>query len=430
MQPLKQYFLGQERAAGNAPDQRAEVLPHGRHRRGRAHRPPPHLLRDDGQLLDRRLLQGARRRAGLGARRPRPTGSGSTPTGCGRPSTAATRRCRPTRRRSSCGSRVGVPAGADRAARQRQLLAGRRRSGPCGPVLGAATTTAAPSTAAAGPTARPAATATASSSSGTSCSCSTTCSTTGRSSRCRRPSIDTGGGVERVDDARRRASTACTDTDAFRDLIEVDRGLERRPLRRTRREETKALQGAGRPRPGDDVPRHRRDRAVATRAAATCCAASSAAPSCTAAGSASRARSCPGCTPASSSSWATRYPELVEQREPACRPMLPPRRSASARTLETGGKLLDEVLAGTVGADRRRGRVPAARHLRLPDRADRRDRRRARASGRRGRLRRADGASSATAPGPRPAAAVPRPPGRSRTRPASPPSSSATSGST
>ena len=44
-----------------------EVLSHDRHRRGRQHRPPPHLLRDARQLLVRRLLQGGSDRVRVGA---------------------------------------------------------------------------------------------------------------------------------------------------------------------------------------------------------------------------------------------------------------------------------------------------------------------------------------------------------------------------
>ena len=61
-----------------------------------------------------------------------------------------------------------------------------------------------------------------------------------------------------------------------------------------------------------------------------------------------------------------------------------PRRSASRARSQTGSALLDDVIERTRGEgradDRGRRRVPAARHLRLPDRAHRRDRRRGRAS--------------------------------------------------
>ena len=50
-------------AARAAHDHGAEVLPHARHRRGRARRPPPHVLRDARQLLVRPVLQAGRDRA-------------------------------------------------------------------------------------------------------------------------------------------------------------------------------------------------------------------------------------------------------------------------------------------------------------------------------------------------------------------------------
>ena len=54
-------------AAGAAPRRRPEMLPHHRHRGGRQHRPPPHLLRDARQLELRGLLQGGVDPLGLGA---------------------------------------------------------------------------------------------------------------------------------------------------------------------------------------------------------------------------------------------------------------------------------------------------------------------------------------------------------------------------
>ena len=55
-----------------------------------------------------------------------------------------------------------------------------------------------------------------------------------------------------------------------------------------------------------------------------------------------------------------------------------------AETLERGMKLFEERRRS--GATQRRGRVHAARHVRVPDRADARARARARPAGRRGRL--------------------------------------------
>ena len=79
MQPFKRYFLGIEQPPAPRATSVPEVLPHGRHRRGREHRPAPHVLRDDGQLLVRRLLQAGRGRVRLGPLDPR-AASRSTPS--------------------------------------------------------------------------------------------------------------------------------------------------------------------------------------------------------------------------------------------------------------------------------------------------------------------------------------------------------------
>ena len=69
------------------------------------------------------------------------------------------------------------------------------------------------------------------------------------------------------------------------------------------------------------------------------------------------------------------YPELVGSRDSILK-WVTAEEEGFRRTLEQGTKLLDELLdAGELGG---RGRLPAARHVRLPDRADARDRRRAR----------------------------------------------------
>ncbi len=67
MHPLKPYFQGREHAAAHPPDVVPEVLPHARHRGGRADHAAPDVLRDARQLLDRRLLQAGRRGVRLGA---------------------------------------------------------------------------------------------------------------------------------------------------------------------------------------------------------------------------------------------------------------------------------------------------------------------------------------------------------------------------
>ncbi len=71
MVPFKPYFTGDEVPAVQAGDLGAEVHPGGRQaqrpRRRRPHRPPPGLLRDDGQLQLRGVLQGARDPVRVGA---------------------------------------------------------------------------------------------------------------------------------------------------------------------------------------------------------------------------------------------------------------------------------------------------------------------------------------------------------------------------
>ena len=114
-----------------------------------------------------------------------------------------------------------------------------------------------------------------------------------------------------------------------------------------------------------------------------------------------------------------RVVELLRERPPRARPRGGPRRRAARRR---GGALLAHARDRRQAAGRRprrlgrrglgRRRVPAPRHLRLPDRAHGRDRRRARKAGRRGRLRRAHGR-----------AARPRPGGRRRARASRCPSS-------
>ena len=67
MHPFKPYFQGVERPPHQRLTSCPEVLPHHRYRERRQHPPPPDVLRDARQLLDRRLLQAGRRRVRLGA---------------------------------------------------------------------------------------------------------------------------------------------------------------------------------------------------------------------------------------------------------------------------------------------------------------------------------------------------------------------------
>ena len=174
MQPFKPYFLGQATPPGAAPHLDAEVLPHHRHRRGRPTARHLTLLRDDGQLLVRRLLQAGRRRRWPGSSsregwRIDPSGSGSPSSSGDEQVPADDEAQRPVARRGRAAERI-VALGEDNF-----WKAG--PTGPCGPCSelyydrGAehgCGREPAPTAAAR------AATATASSSSGTSSSCSTT----------------------------------------------------------------------------------------------------------------------------------------------------------------------------------------------------------------------------------------------------------------
>ena len=165
-----------------------------------------------------------------------------------------------------------------------------------------------------------------------------------------------------------------------------------------------------------------------TRVAATCCAGSSGGRCCT------RALGLDGpfpcvCRGLVVDRLGEAYPELVSSRDEvasdprrrggAVRPDAAQRRSAARRRMRTRGA--GEPRAG-------RGRVPPARHLRLPVRADRRDRRRAGQDRRRGRVRAADGGAAPSAPAPAPPLSATAPP--SSPTPDSPASSSATSSRT
>ena len=132
-----QALLPRPRAtAGAAPRRRAEVLPHDRHRGGRQHRPPPDLLRDARQLELRRLLQGRVDPLGLAAC------DRGLRHGPGEDLGDGLRRRRGARPRPRRGGDRDLEGrrharGADRPARSRgQLLAGRPVR-PLRPLLGA-----------------------------------------------------------------------------------------------------------------------------------------------------------------------------------------------------------------------------------------------------------------------------------------------------
>ncbi len=162
-----------------------------------------------------------------------------------------------------------------------------------------------------------------------------------------------------------------------------DRGLERRPLRAHARGDEGA-QGARRPRPLDDLPRHRRHRAVERgprlRAAPGHPPRRPARPPHRPGGRPRHA----ACTAASSSSWAMPIPSSSSSAT-GWPPSSRPRRRASRARSRRAASCSTTCSPGTSTEIGARGRLPAARHLRLPDRADGRDRRRARKDGRRGR---------------------------------------------
>ena len=124
-----------------------EVLPHDRHRERRHDAPPPHLLRDARQLLDRRLLQGGRGRV-----RARAVDGGLRASTAERhldhASSGATRSSGsgPTRRRSSAGARSACPTSASSCSAARTTSGSRARPAPAGPAR-SSTSTAAPTSA-------------------------------------------------------------------------------------------------------------------------------------------------------------------------------------------------------------------------------------------------------------------------------------------
>ena len=200
------------------------------------------------------------------------------------------------------------------------------------------------------------------------------------------PSIDTGAGVERV--SRPVAGRAQRLRDRRlrrRDLR--DRALVGRALRR-RRAADQGAAGAGRPRPrrcaswpataiepGQRGPR--------LRAAADRPPGDLARP----ARSGWSATSRRACTRGSSSCGATCIPSCASSAAHVRR-VLTAEEERFSRTLEVGGGAARRRARPQRRRRLRRRRVPAARHLRLPVRADGRDRRRARQGGGRGRASR------------------------------------------
>ena len=134
MQPQMPYFLGLEPPPAPLTDHLAEVLPDAGHRRGRARRAPPDVLRDARQLLVRPVLQEGRDRARDGVH-PGATaarlGSRLGDRARGRPGLQA----RPGRGRDQgVGGDRNAARAHRRAPERRELLVG-RRPGPVRPRL-------------------------------------------------------------------------------------------------------------------------------------------------------------------------------------------------------------------------------------------------------------------------------------------------------
>ena len=135
MQPFKPYFRGDETPPSSLSHLLPEVLSNPRHRAGREHSPPSHLLRDARELELRRLLQGGIDRVGTravgGGIRARP---GANLGGIGvRRRRGAGHRPR-HRGRSRSGRANGIPEKRIiEFAAIGELLAGGAERGPCGP---------------------------------------------------------------------------------------------------------------------------------------------------------------------------------------------------------------------------------------------------------------------------------------------------------
>ena len=184
-----------------------------------------------------------------------------------------------------------------------------------------------------------------------------------------RKNIDTGMGVERVATLLQGVDNVY-ETDLVRPVIARAEELVRPPVRRGPRRR-RAVPGDRRPRPIRRDDHRRRGDAVATRAAATCCAgccaASSARPGC----SACTSRCCGTFAEVVRDAMAPSYPELVQRLRAdlgggAGRGGgLPGHAHRRLADLRHRGR---RDPAGRGPAARRRQGVPAARHVRLPDR--------------------------------------------------------------
>ena len=223
MHPLKPYFLGAGDAAAPRLTTLPEVLPHGRHRQRRHHHAAPDVLRDARQLLDRRLLQAARRSSSRGSSRSRASGSSpSEHLGHGLRGRRRSSASAPTRRRSRRGWRSACRAsGSSRCPRSENFW----QAGPdraVRPVLGALPRPRARVRRARRPPGRRRTSA--SWSTGTSCSCSTTRSPVGRADAAAGARTSTPAWASTAWRRSCRARTSVFETDQFRAADRARRG--------------------------------------------------------------------------------------------------------------------------------------------------------------------------------------------------------------
>ena len=132
MKQFKRTFLGAEPATlpagGHLPEVRPRRRQAQRSRTGGPHQAAPHLLRDAGQLLLRRLLQARRDRLCLGVRDQPGRTSASRPSGCGSRCTTPTHEARALWREIS-----GLPDDRIYGLGDKDNFWQMGDTGPCGP---------------------------------------------------------------------------------------------------------------------------------------------------------------------------------------------------------------------------------------------------------------------------------------------------------